>query len=449
VLTRLVSFISLILVIFIVAASAQSSTLEIPIHFTIVPLTVEKGLPLQVTVTNKVRFRLGEPVHGKIVEPVYAFDREVIPTGAEVIGKITGFKSGGTWKRVTSLLAADFTPVRAPLITFDTVVLDNGTRIPISTTVEAGTDTLVRYNGGLKQTKDIKPTVELKNQTKALVSTSNQHGNDLLKGMLWNLAPYHPQSIPTGVRYKATLLEPLDFGTAILGAGAFDKLGSAPASGTTVYARLETPLDSRTATQGAIVKAVLTRPVFSLDRLLIFPVGSRLVGEVVQAHPAGAFHHGGELSFKFTRIEPPASLLLGNAPPQLLDGSLSGILINHDMSQLRINERGDIRVAEPKTRFFAPALAMVGVAQGFNYGAEPLSSALLGASEENMISRLLGTHSGFGLPAGIAGRMVPPVGIGLGLYGLGHAIFSNILSRGLEVRFPMNTPLEVRLDAAQ
>jgi len=328
-------------------------------------------------------------------------------------------------------------------------VLGNGTRIPISTIVEAGTDTLVRYNGGLKQPKGIKPTVELKNQTKALVSTSNTHGDDLLKGMLWNLAPYHPQSIPTGVRYKVTLLEPLDFGTAILGSGAFDKLGSAPPSGTTVYARLETALDSRTATQGAIVKAVLTRPVFSRDSLLIFPVGSRLVGEVVQAHRAGAFHHGGELSFKFTRIEPPSSILLGTAPPQQLDGSLSGVLTNHDMAQLRINETGDIRVAEPKTRFFAPALAMIGVAQGLDFGAEPFGNALLGASEDNMLSRVVGTHSGFGLPAGIAGRMIPPVGIGLGLYGLGHAIFSNILSRGQEVRFPMNTPLEIRLDAAQ
>jgi hypothetical protein len=447
VLTRLVFFISLVLAIFIVVASAQSSALQIPVHFTIVPLTVEKGLPLQVTLTDKVRFKVGEPVHGKIVEPVYAFDREVIPVGAEVIGKITGFKSGGTWKRITSLLAADFTPVRTPLIDFDTVVLGNGTRIPISTTVEAGTDTLVRYNGGLKQAKDIKPTVELKDQTKALVSTT--HGDDLLKGMLWNLAPYHPQSIPTGVRYKVTLLEPLDFGTAILGSGAFDKLGSAPSSGTTVFARLETALDSRTATQGAVVKAVLTRPVFSRDHLLLFPVGSRLVGEVVHAHPAGAFHHGGELSFKFTRIEPPASILLGTAPPQKLDGSLTGVLINHDMAQLRINELGDIRVTESKTRFFAPALAMVGVAKGFDFGAEPFGNALLGASEDNMLSRVMGTHSGFGLPAGIAGRMIPPVGIGLGFYGLGHAIFSNILSRGQEVRFPINTPLEVRLEAAQ
>jgi hypothetical protein len=40
--------------------------------------------------------------------------------------------------------------------------------------------------------------------------------------------------------------------------------------------------------------------------------------------------------------------------------------------------------------------------------------------------------------------MIPPVGIGLGIYAVGHAIFSNLLSRGQEVRFPVNTPLQVR-----
>ena len=448
-LTRLVFFVCFFTVVFTAGAFAQSTALEIPIHFTIVPLSVDQGFPLQVMLTDKLHFKLGEPVHGKIVEPVYAFDREVIPPGTEVLGRITGFKSGGFKKRMSAVLAADFTPVREPLITFDTLVLGNGSHISISTSVEAGTDTLFRYNAPLKQAKDIKPSLEQKNQTRALVATTTSHGDDLLKGMLWNLAPYHPQSVPSGVRYKVTLLEHLDFGTAVLGAGAFDKLGSAPPSGSTVYARLETPLDSGTATHGTVVKAALTRPLFSRDQLLIFPVGSRLVGEVVEAHPAGAFHHGGELTFKFTRIEPPVSILMGLSPGQKLEGSLSGVLVNHEMGQLRINELGEARVTESKTRFFSPALALVGVAQGFNYGSETLGNALVGASEDNVISRLLGTHSGFGLPAGIAGRMIPPVGIGLGLYGLGHAVFSNLLSRGQEVRFPVNTPLEIKLDAAR
>ncbi len=127
-LTRFV-FVFLVCALFIfctVAAYAQTAAFQIPIHFTIFPLTVKEGFPLQIMLTEKLHFKLGEPVRGKIVEPVYAFDREVIPSGTEALGKITGFRKGGTWKRVSSLLGADFTPVRQPLISFDTLVLDDG-----------------------------------------------------------------------------------------------------------------------------------------------------------------------------------------------------------------------------------------------------------------------------------------------------------------------------------
>ncbi len=448
-LNRLI-FVFLVCVLFIfstLSAYAQLAPFEAPLHFTIFPLIVKEGFPLQVMLTEKLHFKLGEPVRGKIVEPVYAFDREVIPPGTEVLGKITGFRKAGTWKRVSSLLGGNFTAAREPVIRFDTLVLEDGSHIPIETTAEAGTDTAIRFNGGLKQGENLRASLEQNPKTRAMATTSKQQRNDLLKGMLWNLSPYHPQFMPTGVRYQATLLEPLNFGAAVLGAGAFAKLGSNPPHGSIVYARLETPLDSRTAKPGAVVGAELTRPLFSEERLLIFPVGSRLVGEVVQVRRAGLFHHDGELAFKFTKIEPPVSILLGRSPALPVEGYLSGALVNHDMSQLRINEAGATRIAESKTRFFAPALAGIGLVRGFNFGKQSLGSAVAGASGDNLITRLSGADFEFGLPAGIAGRMIPPVGIGLGIYGVGHAIFSNFLSRGQEVRFPVNTPLEVRLDA--
>jgi hypothetical protein len=43
--------------------------------------------------------------------------------------------------------------------------------------------------------------------------------------------------------------------------------------------------------------------------------------------------------------------------------------------------------------------------------------------------------------------MIPRFGIILGIYGVGHGIFSNLLSRGQEVRFRINTSLEVLLEA--
>jgi len=432
-----------------VGLPGQPVAVQNPLHFTIVPLTVKEGIPLQVMLTEKLRYKEGETVRGKIVEPVYAFDREVIPSGTEVLGKITGFKKGGTWKRMSNLLGGDFTPVREPLITFDTLVLDDGSRIPIETTVEAGTDTVVRFNSGLKSASNLKATLKQNPKTRGVVSTSKQQGNDILRGMLWNLSPYHPQFVPTGVRYKATLTEPLDFGSAVLGAKAFSKLGSNPPTGSIVYARLETPLDSRTTRVGAVVRAELTRPLFSSDQVLIFPVGSKLVGEVVQVRKAGMLHHDGELAFKFTKIEPPVSILLGQAPPLQVDANLSGALVNHEMGQLRINEAGAMRIVESKTRLLAPALAGIGLVRGLNFGTESVGSAVIGAAEDNMLTRVLGANFEFGLPAGIAARMVPPVGISLGIYGLGRAIFSNLLSRGQEIRFPVNTPLEVRLDAVE
>lgn len=54
---------------------------------TIVPLTVDKGFPLQVALTKKLRIERGGSVYATLVEPVYAFDREVIPSGTELEGK--------------------------------------------------------------------------------------------------------------------------------------------------------------------------------------------------------------------------------------------------------------------------------------------------------------------------------------------------------------------------
>src|ERR1700758_2516451 len=54
-----------------------------------IPLTVPAGTPLKVALDHEVRVqKLGQPVHGKVVEPVYSFDKIVVPAGSEVTGKI-------------------------------------------------------------------------------------------------------------------------------------------------------------------------------------------------------------------------------------------------------------------------------------------------------------------------------------------------------------------------
>src|SRR5690349_4761608 len=57
---------------------------------TLIPLTVPTGTSLKVALDQETRIRhVGQTVHGKIVDPVYAFDKLVIPSGSNVVGKIS------------------------------------------------------------------------------------------------------------------------------------------------------------------------------------------------------------------------------------------------------------------------------------------------------------------------------------------------------------------------
>ena len=54
-----------------------------------VPLTVPAGTPLRLYLTKRIPRRLNAPVQARMLAPLYAFDREVIPAGTEVFGTVT------------------------------------------------------------------------------------------------------------------------------------------------------------------------------------------------------------------------------------------------------------------------------------------------------------------------------------------------------------------------
>src|SRR5438309_1401533 len=72
------------------AMSAQDSSLPAtlsprPEPTQTVALTVARNTPLQIALDREVRIRkAGQPIHGRLVQPVYAFDRLVVPAGTEV-----------------------------------------------------------------------------------------------------------------------------------------------------------------------------------------------------------------------------------------------------------------------------------------------------------------------------------------------------------------------------
>ena len=105
-----------------------------------VALSVPKGSALEVVLDKEVRVKkVGESVHGRVAEPVYAFDKLVIPVGTEVTGKITELNGVSAGKRMLDGLNAEFSPPRKVQVEFDNIVLADGRHMPVETTMVQGT----------------------------------------------------------------------------------------------------------------------------------------------------------------------------------------------------------------------------------------------------------------------------------------------------------------------
>ena len=67
-----------------------------------ISLNVDAGVPLRVYLTKRLSKRLNEPVHAKLLDPVFAFDREVIPAGTEVLGRVSRLDPTSKMSRATA-----------------------------------------------------------------------------------------------------------------------------------------------------------------------------------------------------------------------------------------------------------------------------------------------------------------------------------------------------------
>src|ERR1700716_284058 len=78
-----------------------------------VELIVKTGRPLRVALDARVKVkRPGQPVVGTGVEPVYVYDRIVVPAGTKALGHVESIEGPSKGVRVGAALAGDFTPSR-------------------------------------------------------------------------------------------------------------------------------------------------------------------------------------------------------------------------------------------------------------------------------------------------------------------------------------------------
>ena len=419
----------------------------------LIQLRVDKGVPLRVIVTEKIRFKKNQLVHARLVEAVFAFDREVAAPGSDVIGKIKSLQSVSRRTRAAAIMGGDFTPLREPEIEFDTLVLNDGRRIALQTRSTLGGGPVVRFEG--TKTRKRGKIAAAKQAARDQIDARKRKVLEAVKapGKLERIGdallarlPYHPQSWPKGTRLLAVLQAPLDFGIAAVSTSELSQIGMQPGADSVVHARLTTNLDSRSSIKGMTVEALLSQPLFSLDHHVLFPMGSRLRGTVLQVRPARRWHRNGQLRFAFQNIEP---VLEGRERTQTLwsvEGQLDGVEAG-GKDKIAMDSEGGTKVTSSKTRFIAPVLAVMLAGRALDRDHVRVNGAPTGAIQSNAGGQAIAGSVGFGLIGAVLGQISRPVATVIGFYGAAWSIYTNIVGRGREVKFPAETAIEVRFGA--
>jgi len=416
-----------------VTPQPQSSP-QLPSETRIVAMSVPTGTPLQIALDKEVRVRkVGEPITGRVMRPVYVFDHLVIPIGTAATGRISAIAPvpGGT--RALSALNADFTPFRKLSVTFDELILPDGRHVDLHATIVPGSGQVIRIVSADQQKKNaVKDAVAQKmdqaraqwnNAMKLVESPGKMH---LVTRYAVARLPVHPQYIDAGTLYTAELSQPLDFGSESVSSDALSAIGTPPPPGSLVHAFLLTPMNSATTLKSADVEAELSQPLIDQGRLIL-PAGTHLRGTVLQVRPARRLHRNGQLRITFREV------VLPNGTVQTVDTRLQGIQ-SDSADNAQLDSEGGTKSTDSKTRYLSTG-ASVGLALIGSGGRDDVGDAAPAA----------GGAVGFkliGLVVGLTFRS-HTYGILMSAYGGGRSIYSNFLGMGRNIVFPKDTVMEI------
>ncbi len=403
-----------------------------------VPLIVPNGMAVQIALDKEVRIRtVGQPIGGHVIEPVYAFDKLVVPVGTTVTGQITRIEGVSNGKRTLDALDAEFTPAHKIDVEFTELVLPDGKHLPIHTRVSPGSGQVIQFvtaadAGNKEGVKDAAARAkEAMEEAKREWDTAMQQVREpgkvhKMERYVVAQLPAHPQYIDTGTIYLAELQQPLDFGCEPLTPQLAASLSSAPPDGSFVRARLVTPLSSATSQKDDKVEAMLSRPLFDGD-LLILPQGAILRGSVVQVEPARHMSRNGQLRFAFHELVLPSGL------DEKVSAVLAGVQAGKT-DNLKLDSEGGAQATSPKSRYLQTGIAL---------GLAAVSAA--GDGDADVLNKSAGGANGFklvGIAVGIAARS-QPLGIAMGALGASRSVYTHFIARGRDVVFPENTAMQI------
>ncbi|HEV2398477.1 MAG TPA: hypothetical protein VGS27_16155 [Candidatus Sulfotelmatobacter sp.] len=416
----------------------------------VVDMTVPAGTPIKVALDSEVRVRrAGQPIHGKTVEAIYAFNKLLIPAGTTVTGKVSAIDPVSKKTRTLQAMDGNFSPVRKIHVQFDDVVMSDGRRLPIQTATSPAPEGVLKFVPS--DAKAAKKKNRVQDAASKKVSEARQQmqqqWSDLqkqihtpgkmhkLKRLLIAQLPVRPQYLDAGMTFNADLIEPLEFGKESIKVDELTQIGTPPPSGSVVHARLTTPLSSASSKKGEPVEAVITEPLVASDHLIL-PEGSVIRGNVVEAQPARRLARNGQLRILFHEVRPP------NGVEEKVVTSLEAVAVANGQN-LKLDREGGAQATTPKTRYLTTGVQVMLAATS----ARPDSDARGGGGGGDFTGSAANGVSGFrfvGMAISMAARS-RIVASAFGSYGAANAIYYHFLARGHDVVYPKDMGMVIGL----
>jgi hypothetical protein len=385
-------------------------------------LVVESGNDFRAALEKGIRLKaVGQPITAKLLEPVYAGEVLAIPAGSTINGHVSAISTAPMRKRARRLLNGDFTPPKTAHVTFDQLVLSDGTLVPIHSDSAFG---LGRVANSRYLPKAQRPGIRKKLKG-AMAPLREPNKLQRLGEAVVTSLPYHPEYIDQGTVFDTALLEPVTVLARVQPTTASPQIAS-----DYLHLHLVTPVNSSTSTAGTQIEAVVSQPYYQADHQLLYPTGTRITGTVQKASSAGWMKRNGSIVFAFRSVQMP------DGSTRDIHSTVGGLQAERSEG-LNVGMEGEIKATTSTfARFLAP-VSLIGPSRGV---ADM-------TTQKTAWSRSGEGRKGFGLLGAGAAQASAGTAIGFGYFGAAKRLCDAFITKGSNVELPVNTPIFLRLDS--
>ena len=363
----------------------------------------------------------GEPITARLVEPVYVGTTLAIPEGTTVEGHVAAVSTAPVSKRTGRFLSGDFTPPRTAHVSFDRLVLSDGTSLPIHT------DTTVGISG--VKTAQYLPKSQRPGFRQKLKDAAEPlrepHKLQRLGEAAMTSLPFHPEYLDQGTIFDAALLDPITTPRPLQSVSDAHELFA----DSYLRLRLLTPLRSQMIAHGVRIEAAVSQPYYNSVHVLLYPAGTKLEGTVSKATHADWMKKNGTLLFSFHSVQTPGGTTSN------LSATVAGVEAAGGQG-LAIGQEGGIKATSSLLAELRAPLSLIG----------PSRSLADSTVNKTAWPRAGEGNRGFGLLGAGAAQASAATAPGFGYFGAAVRIYDAFLAKGSNVELPVNTPILLRVD---